>query len=506
MVVESEAPPEPRPDRARARVEERLRSIHPAAWLTFIGAVAFALLFGRLGVEHHRNFGTWAFDMGIYDQGFWLVSRQGGGFVTVRGLEFWGHHLNLIALAFAPFYWLGAGPSFLYVAQAAVLGAGAVPAYLIARDRFANPWMGFVFAVVYLFYAPVQWIAWANFHPEALVITPLLYGWWFAVSGRWQAAFIAIVIALSTREDAALAVFVMGGVLWWTFRRARLDAGQQRRALAVGALGAVWYVLATRLVMPAFNDWQQPFYVEYFFGHYGSSMPEIVQTMIARPDRVIGDATQPDRLRFYRDLLLPVGGLPLASPLHLLMAVPQVLASVLGTSPYARSIRFQYTSVMVAPIMIASIEGAWRLWRYRFAQRVLVPWLFVCAYVTNVAWSPSPISANTSVWARAEPRHEIMREALELVPADASVTATFAFVPHLSQRREIFDWPNPWVPAYWGNDDEHRLPDPSTIDVLVLDTRHVGSAQQDLLERLVGPDGEFEVLLEREQIVVARRP
>ena len=71
----------------------------------------------------------------------------------------------------------------------------------------------------------------------------------------------------------------------------------------------------------------------------------------------------------------------------------RVLASVIGSSPYARSIRYQYTAVMVAPIVIASIEGAWLLWRYRFVRRVLVPWLLVCAYVTNVAWSPSPISS-----------------------------------------------------------------------------------------------------------------
>ena len=52
------------------------------------------------------------------------------------------------------------------------------------------------------------------------------------------------------------------------------------------------------------------------------------------------------------------GFLPLASPLHLLMAAPQLLASVIGGSPYARQILYQYTSVMIAPIFIAAIEGA----------------------------------------------------------------------------------------------------------------------------------------------------
>ena len=104
--------------------------------------------------------------------------------MTVRGLEFWGHHLNLVALLFAPFYWLGAGPAFLYIVQAFVLGLGALPVYLIARDRFGRPWVGLTFAVAYLMYAPIQWITWANFHPEALVITPFLFAWWFAMRRR----------------------------------------------------------------------------------------------------------------------------------------------------------------------------------------------------------------------------------------------------------------------------------------------------------------------------------
>ena len=96
-------------------------------------------------MQNHRNFGTWSFDMGIYDQGFWLVSR-GKSWITVRGIDMWGHHINLIAFAYAPFYWLGAGPSFLYVSQAIALGAGAIPVYLIACDRLKSNWIAALFA------------------------------------------------------------------------------------------------------------------------------------------------------------------------------------------------------------------------------------------------------------------------------------------------------------------------------------------------------------------------
>ena len=132
-------------DRWRA-VRERLKgwkerflhqvgTAHPAAWLTLAAAFMFAVVFGSLGVQNHRNFGTWSYDMGIYDQAIWLMSR-GQSFMSVRGMNVWGHHFNPVLLLFAPFYWFGAGPEFLYVVQACALAAAAVPIYLIARDKF----------------------------------------------------------------------------------------------------------------------------------------------------------------------------------------------------------------------------------------------------------------------------------------------------------------------------------------------------------------------------------
>ena len=98
-----------------------------------------------------------------------------------------------------------------------------------------------------------------------------------------------------------------------------------------------------------------------------------------------------------------------------------------------------------------------------------------------------------------------MRTALTLVPDDAAVTATYSLLPHLSHREQIYDWPNPWIEAYWGNDDGYRLPDPSRIEYLVLDLQTVGTDKLGLVDELTEPGGEFEVLFEQSDVLVARR-
>jgi uncharacterized membrane protein len=497
-------------------VVRKLLSLPTPLLCTWALIAVFCIIFGRLGQLHHANFGTWSFDMAIYDQSFWQIAH-GRGFTTVRGLPIWGHHINLVAYLYAPFYWLGAGPSFLMVSQAIVLGLGGLPAYLIARDRFRSEWIGCAFAFAFLGYAPIQFIAWANFHPEALVITPLLFAWWFASRRAWRAYGIALLLALSTREDTALAVMMLGAVLVAIGFTARRSA---RRSMwlagwATLVIGAVWYAVCTRIVLPHFNYGLDPFYIAMFYSEWGKDMPSVITTMVRNPGRVAEAAVKEDRLEFYKGLLAPLGGLPLLGLPLLVMAAPQLLASVTGSTEYARSIWYQYTSVMIAPIMIAAIEGtAWTVRRVSW-RKVLALWLVVSTVVTNLTWSPSPIGDKYWFWIRNNPIKATMDRAVALIPPDAPVTATYTFLPHLSQRQRAYDWPNPFKPAYWGNEVTNDdgfverwvppLPDSDAVQYLVTLDIHVDDDNQPLLSRLIGRGGEFRVLLRENGVIVAER-
>jgi hypothetical protein len=61
-----------------------------------------------------------------------------------------------------------------------------------------------------------------------------------------------------------------------------------------------------------------------------------------------------------------------------------------------------------------------------------------------------------------------------------------------------------WLPPRWPPTWPGRLPDPATIDYLVVDIQRLGG-QRRLYERLVGPDKEFRVVFAKDGIVVARR-
>ena len=463
---------------------------------------AYVVVLGWLTIRQQARFGTFGFDMGIHDQGIWLLSQGERPFVTVRGLHYLGHHLNLVSLLFVPAYWLGAGPSFLFIVETAFLGLGAVPVFLLARDIVGGRWAPVVPAAAYLLHPTVSWINWWHFHPEALAITPLLWSLWFARRHRWGWFAASITFVLSTKEDLALAVLALGVVL-------AVAAWVQRRPWTPGAVTAVvglgWYVLAMQVVMPFFHGGgEDAHYVQELYPDFGSDAPSIVVGVLSDPAKTFGLLLDGDRLGYYARLLAPTGFVGLLGLPMLLVAGPQVAANGLSALSTTYDARYHYSVVPVAAVAAASVWGLGRLRRWgRVALRVGLVVLALGAGAGHRAWALTPLGRayDDGYWLEARHRHATFERAIAAVPGDASVSATYFLVPHLTHRTHVYEWPNPWVPGNWGF--ANRAPDdPSGVDYVLVDT--VEGQAPDLLASLRASVFTDTVFEEDGVLVVAR--
>jgi uncharacterized membrane protein len=304
-------------------------------------------------------------------------------------------------------------------------------------------------------------------------------------------------VALACKEDAALAVLMLGLVL--------AVLGERRAGLLTALAGAGWFLLATKVVIPAAGGGEGPFYQELFPG-FGDSLGEIVRNMVVHPSRLLGLATQQDRLTYYWQVLAPVAFFPLAAPLVLLISAPQAVVNVTSGHALTHDFKFHYTSIVLAGVFLATVEAMAWMGRGRVTTRlVLVGVLVATSLIANVAWSPSPLGRqfNDGIWARAEPRHAIVRAALRQVPPDAGVSASYNLIPHLTHRVYAYEFPNPWRVTNWGAHGENP-PDPDTVEYLVVDERLLGD-QRALYERLLSPQGGYTKVFASDGIVVAKR-
>jgi uncharacterized membrane protein len=461
---------------------------------------AFVVVFGTLTWRQHSNYGTFGFDMGLHDQGIWLTSRFVEPFVTVRGMNYYGHHVNLVSVLYAPLYWLGAGPHALYLTQTIALALGAVPLWLLTRRRTSSPWIALAPAAAWLLHPSVEWIAWWHWHPETMAITPLLFAWWFAVERRWRPFAAMVVLALLCKEDVALAVLMLGValLLWRAVRSVRAGA-----LVATGAIA--WFAICTRVIIPSILG-ATPFYERKLFPQFGDSMGSIAWGIVTRPDDVASLAFEAGRLEYYFEILGPFGLLSILGMPVLLIAGPQTLINVLSALPGTYDIRFQYSAMVLVGVALAAAEGLGRVSRLRARWPVqgAAIVMLVAAVAANVAWSPSPLGReyDSGAWASRIPRHDVFDRAVALVPDDASVSATYYLIPHLTHRRAAYEWPNPWILVNWGLSGEDA-PDPLSVDYVVLDTT-LGQ-ERSLLADITSPFGDYEVILDDDSVIVACR-
>ena len=260
-------------------------------------------MFGRLIWQRHARFATFDFDLGHHDQAIWLLAH-GKGFITVSGMPVLGHHMTLAYFAVAPLYWLGGGPQLLDLLQTAALALSAVPIYLSPATAWATTGRPSPSVSPGCSTRPCSGCCWEAWHPETMAIPFLLTAYLLASRRRWTWYWVALVAALSWKEDIAIAVAMLGIV--FALR------GERRVGLATFAVGAAWFLLAYGLVMPHFNGGTNQ--AGIFYGELGSSPREIVRTVVTEPDAGARPAARQRRPRLRPRPAGPVRLPPAAGP------------------------------------------------------------------------------------------------------------------------------------------------------------------------------------------------
>ena len=153
----------------QSRAIGRLGQISMWTFATFLAVVIHTYIVTRLQWDIHRGLGTSAFDVGLYDQGLWLLSQFEAPFVTLMGRNLFGDHASLILIFLTPIYWFFPGVETLLFLQAAVISAGAIPIYFYARRVLESNAFGFFFAVIWIVNPVVNGTNLENFHPEAFL-------------------------------------------------------------------------------------------------------------------------------------------------------------------------------------------------------------------------------------------------------------------------------------------------------------------------------------------------
>lgn len=484
------------------RQEVRYRT---AVWL---GAAAFTVLLTYASIARHAHYSTQVFDLGIFDQGLWLLSTFKNPFVTLRGLNLFGDHSSYLMVPLVPLYWIWSNVRLLMIVTVAALGIGAVLAYEVARAEGVRPSLAGVVALTYLLHPAVAWNAWDNFHPEVIALALLLGAHLLFLRGRTGWGMVAVLLVLAAKEDAALIVVPYGLYLWWRLRN-------PRPGLPIVLIGAAAFVLNVTVLLPAFSPSGDLIYLNRY-AQFGDSLPSALVGMATSPLAVLRELTTFPRLMYLLVMVTPIS-LALLAPEVLLIGIPITAANLLSVHGYQYDVRFHYTVYLIAVLVIAAAVGARRLQR-RLSGRSLAlvlassvalaaVGLVVAGPVPDGPFLPGvddrhPSMANPWGWSSLRP--EMIDEAIAQIPSDAVVSADYTVAPHLAHRTTIYMFPNPFVRRFWSIPGD-PLPPADEVEWIVVrpliarTTPEVGDGLEQA-ER-----AGFERVVDNEEVIVLRR-
>lgn len=398
------------------------------------GTAVWTVILSAYAILRHERLNSTVYDLGIKSQVIWNT-WQGRWFASTIEVEHYlGDHVQFIFLLLAPLYGLWPDVNILLILQSLLLSLGAIPVFRIARRQLGNRNLARAFALVYLLMPIIGFLNRFDFHPITFVIFFLLMTVDMLEAERPVWASFFVFLSLICREEVGFTVFALG--LYVILRHKRYALGG-----TWAAVGLAYSLIAIFVIIPHFRGAGSDSVARYAW--LGADVGQIVRTLLTQPGFVWQEhLSESFRQQFLLKLLLPLGFLPLLSPLALAVALPAIVYNLLSEVPSQSSIYFQYLSPAVPFLILAAIQGADRLrrWLPRWRTVVLLGWLILGV---GIAWFlDNPFT--TSIRAPYYPVYGLeevsnrsaFAEAMALLPPQAEVATMMNYGPHLSLRPE----------------------------------------------------------------------
>ena len=428
----------------------------------------YALYFSVRTVGVHNGLGTSAYDFGLYDQGIWLMSRGHSPFVTLMGRNLFGDHSSFILVLLIPLYWVFSSTALLFVVQSIVVAIGALPVYWFSRQRLRSEPLAAAMAGVYLLHPSISWTNLENFHPDAALGTLVAFAIWAAYAGKWRWYWVAVVLALSVKEDVAFVLAPLG--LWVALK------ADKKRGLITSLASLFTMALMFLVVMRSFtgitfrNSWRIP------FGGIGG----LLKTAFTQPTKLISYLWSEDRPTYVWQMLAPVGFVFLYEPSLALVGLVMLASNVVSTFWYQHQIQYHYSIIIVPCIVMGTV---WALGKFSRPAR---KWVSACIIATSLVcgylWSPMPLARTTTTsWNSQMPPVVAARESISRVPEDAVVAAYHSLTAQMARRVTIYSFPNPFVRNLYGPDvfaGGDRLPGADEVEYVILPVNLDDEAQK----------------------------
>ncbi len=472
--------------------EATLSLFVPGGRTVLLLGIALAVVAGgvlaAIACLRYKSFSAPNFDFGLFVNMFHNMKETGLPLTTCERdglLSHFAVHISPVWYLLLPVYCLFPSPYTLQIAQTVLLMAGVIPIVLLAKERGLSGRASLVLSALYVFYTALSTGCFYDIHENCFLPLLLLLTFLFFEKGKPVPMYIAALLTLSVKEDAAvyLAVFALFVFL-----------GRKKYLHGTVLLGlSVLYFLTAGFLLETYGLGMMNYRYENLIFNPEDGLWGIFRTVFLNPGYLFtqlfstgGDTF--DKLLYFLQLLLPLGFLPFCTKkASRWILLSPMLLNLLTMYTYQYNIEYQYSFGITAFLFYAAILNVGELPGKARRSLLTVALSFcVCLYAVTVlptlAGYVQRCRENGEDYAR-------MEAVLDSIPVDASVACSTFLLSHIADRSEIYE-----VRYHEGKAD---------IDYVILDLRYASFPAE---EEEYRAQGYREVCREDGLILVLARP
>lgn len=302
----------------------------------------------------------------------------------------------------ATVYRIAPGTLTLFLFQSVILAAGCIPLYLVVREHTGSVVAAQVAGWSYLLHPAILHLAFNDFRPVALGITPALFALWFHHRRRLGPFIAAAVATLACRQEWVFLVAAIGVMNLFLPKPRRWE---WRWALLPVAVAAGWAVLTDL----------------YFLAAFGRHWPVLAGSVRSGQGVEIAQDLAHRLAVLFRIALLP-GILGLLAPGVFVVAMPFVAAASSVRWPAFPHHDLQHLSQAFVVLFwaFAAVVVHWWPWLAARRSRLRVT-VAACTVAVVASFAQFAAAATWTYLLRGVPRYPGLERIERETPAAATV-------------------------------------------------------------------------------------
>lgn len=416
---------------------------------------SFALLYALVSLVNHYFFRTYALDLGLYTHAaFQYAHFQPADSLMIKEYSepMLGGHFDLYLILFSPFIYVFGSYTLLIVQIIAVIAGGIGIYHYFQILGVKNKNIPLI-AALYFFVFFGVFGAFSNEYHSVVVAASIVP--WFFVSvhnNKKVLSALLLVLMLVSQENISLWLFfICLGMAIET----RKEVKKFTLLLLFSSISIVYFITVISFVIPSFSS--QDEYGGFLYSVLGHNAFDALKTLIVHPvDSLMvlftnhNNHPHGDFVKAELHLILLASGLPLLikKPQYLLMLLPIYFQKLFHNNYLMWGIGSQY-NIEFAPIMAIGIfKVISEIKQLKFSVIMSFVVLFFVTASTIRTMDQTVLFTDKARVRFYQKNHyernydvKIVHHQLKKIPKDAKVSAQSPYVPHLSLRNNIYQFP-----------------------------------------------------------------